>query len=820
MPEENQSEGSSFPKTRAFGYIVQYRLNDSTSDGSTQENDDNQFITLPENLSAMQTQARAINLSDEKGAGFFFRVATVLITQEPENIQKGQASSTEAAESAGLGNNFSPRSAWTTHSQAFHLKKPQTSSTAAVNDILSTASTPALLPPKEMLGTTGLLSAGKTALALHLTYDEHYPTLGKSSAMMTAAGRPEFREVYMSRFTTPTTCYSGPRYVSQGIGTSHPVICPPSSSWKAYLATEQNLLEMTINKDAATGILDNRQGVSFVQYPLPTPPGLPRRLAKHFTCVGYSHCRNNSGWEAMVLLDTAHQSQQQQQQQDAMNTGDIGTMGGDHSYAGNTMNNNDDDRTVATMATVDSQSSASHHHHNRSSSGGGGGGFRRANSGGNASVSSADGAGVSVTSSSMASVASSSPAVILTGGEGSGGGLTSRNSTGGIRATLANLDEEERVEGSLEQNQQPVARLVLIHREKELHYAKSLDFRPLAPCIGSLVCKGEHGSNNDSTKEATVGVWIGSADDTKLRFFRAHDTTGSLVEVPVNAELNEDNESPMTFESPIMAIDCLTLPAIKISGTESDPSSITNDGASAEEQEENQIKYNNLLAVACQDGIVRLIGYSSTLQLEIQCREEYTVTIDGPIVNIILTYKKETEKVEAVIGSLCGYVARFLKDANLNGKSVKACWNGPYMVAEGFRTGAQEDSVLVVHSWGDTIAVGTYSGRCLLYAQISSDDAQEYGQPFLDFQLPESIHGICHIPSDDCNTLLLVTTRKSVHLFQEIPKVYNPDMAKRILKSLVEMRQRSKPMLSPSEESKEAGEIEKTFDQASSVFTT
>lgn len=142
------------------------------------------------------------------------------------------------------------------------------------------------------------------------------------------------------------------------------------------------------------------------------------------------------------------------------------------------------------------------------------------------------------------------------------------------------------------------------------------------------------------------------------------------------------------------------------------------------------------------------------------------------------------------------------------------------MVAEGFATGAQEDSVLVVHSWGDTIAVGTFSGRCLLYGQISSDDAQDYGHPFLDFQLPESIHGICHISSEDCNTLLLVTTRKSVHLFQEIPKVYNPDMAKRILKSLVEMRQRSKPFLPPSEENKERDEKEKTPELAPAALTT
>ena len=332
------------PSTR---YIVQYRQAMASSGDDTTDND-HAYTTVGENI--LETQARATNLSDEKGAGFFFRVAAVLPPLQPESAD---------------GEN--PRSAWTTHSEAFCLTKAATATSTATNQHSTAVPT----------GTAkdGCISAGR-AFPFHMSHYHDDSLAG-----------PEFREVYMCQFTTATTCYSAPRYVSGGSGGG------PQHYPKASLATEQHLLEVTlggcdVRRDPEDGTAsDNTKNISFVQYPLPTPPGLPRRLAKKFICVGYSQCPH-SGWEAMVLLDPT-------QQQDA-----AGTAGG-----GGEPGWNDDERTTVTMASVESSSTSRPP------------GYRRVNSGGNGSVSS-DG-GTSVTS--LASTASA-PAVIVTGTGGGGGG--------------------------------------------------------------------------------------------------------------------------------------------------------------------------------------------------------------------------------------------------------------------------------------------------------------------------------------------------------------------------------------------------------------
>jgi len=338
--------------------------------------------------------------------------------------------------------------------------------------------------------------------------------------------------------------------------------------------------------------------------------------------------------------------------------------------------------------------------------------------------------------------------------------------------TLSNLEEENGCEAEEEGYVQPAAQLVMIHRKMQLQFAEMLDFRPLSPCIGHL--------KKDSDGFYEIGVWIGSADDTKIRLFRPDKNTGTLQAVLF---FNEDNaeSQPMTFQAPVMAIDCISLPSTATSN-------------SNEDSVDDNPGHNHLIIVACQDGSVRLIGYrvldvlqEPSQQVALHYRDEYTVTVDGPIVCVALNYKAEKGKIEAVIGSLCGYVARFLKKVDTR----DAKWEGPYMVAEGFSTAStqvQEDSVLTVNSWQENIAIGTYSGRCLLYGQTNADDDRDYGQPFLDFQLPGPIHSICRIPTES-STLLLITTRKSLHILREIEKRYNPRMAKSVLESLLVMRQ-------------------------------
>jgi len=86
-----------------------------------------------------------------------------------------------------------------------------------------------------------------------------------------------------------------------------------------------------------------------------------------------------------------------------------------------------------------------------------------------------------------------------------------------------------------------------------------------------------------------------------------------------------------------------------------------------------------------------------------------------------------------------------------------------------------EDGILAVHEFtaptssGIGIAIGTYSGRILLYEYISAnnDTQRPVFQMFWSDQLPYPIHGIC-VTDVNADGLpeLLVTTRKSLHLYR------------------------------------------------------
>jgi hypothetical protein len=461
-----------------------------------------------------------------------------------------------------------------------------------------------------------------------------------------------------------------------------------------------------------------------------------------------------------VLLDTSlgaqeslSEQQQQQQQQHA-----------------------DDDRTI--VSTMDAAASTS-----------GGRPHRRRVSSGNVSVSSTDTATTSVTSSATASstpagisIDISKPTIVTRSG----------SAAGMAAIKLANLeenDEEMEQEGNEEQAKQPLARIVLQHRETQRQYSKGLDFRPLSPratILDSNVGRGGKGA-------ATVGVWVGSADDTKLRLFKNSndDTSEALVdaEICLNGSLKT---GPISFQSPVMAIDCVSLPGSSTAAV-----------ATNEEQSEELAPplgqsastcTRDLVAVACQDGTIGFYGYTwSATDLVLHCQEECTVVVDGPIVSVHLNVKGDgcpgQTTVEAVVGSLCGYAARFYKKLGSSGHDSET-WQGPFMVAEGFGTGpdAQEDSILAVHAWDDKVALGTFSGRCLLYGKDGNEGREDYGLPYWDCQLPDPIHGICHLPAVDNQeetVQLLVTTRRSIHVFQETPKVYDPERTKRKVELLL-----------------------------------
>lgn len=219
------------------------------------------------------------------------------------------------------------------------------------------------------------------------------------------------------------------------------------------------------------------------------------------------------------------------------------------------------------------------------------------------------------------------------------------------------------------------------------------------------------------------------------------------------------------------------------------------DKSEADQAKPKELEECHQLAVACQDGTIRFLWLYWSPALEIQCQEKYTVIVDGPIICLHLNYDQSRGLIEAVFGSLCGYAARFLQKTV--GKDFD--WQGPFMVAEGFWNlqQTQEDSVLAVHAWDNKVAIGTYSGRCLLYGPTSCNLSNDYGQPFWDCCLPEPINGLCHIPTKS-SVLLLVSTRRSIHVFQEMSKTYCPDMAKRKLEFLLSKTSHKVPAISPA----------------------
>ncbi|CAB9515037.1 expressed unknown protein [Seminavis robusta] len=667
---------------------------------------------------------------------------------------------------------------------------------------------------------------------------------------------PAFREVFTCKLTSPTTCYSVPRQVSHRNNEEEEEdnSNTPWTTW-ARLATERHVMEVQ---------MDNRHQDNQVfvqQNPVLTPSGIPKKIAKNLRCAGYDSCGD---WEVFVLLDASRVSEQEEEELQPHTTT---TQQGD-------------DGTIVTMDGAGSTAAASNTNNNRP---------RRRVSSSNNSVSSTDTGTTAMTVGSTTSAASSAtPAVInidttasssISTTTASSANVTTGNNIATNNAAttgkLANLVEEKDEEKDNdqeeeEQNKQPLARIVLQHCQTKRQFSKGIEYRPLAPKIVILQ------QPRQESETAVVGVWVGSADDTKLRLFRTptHDCTSlgaessssslssllvetNIMGCPVDDEeentttTNTKALSPISFQSPIMAIDCVSLspheqeqPSTPRAGNLPTLERTEDDFASDDDGEEEQglvlerpkdhkdtsitdTDTRGLVGVACQDGTIRFYGYSWSAidnSNTLQCREECTVVVDGPIVSLHLhvhaadsphqaqeqsqdNNNNKDNAVEAIVGSLCGYAARFYKPS-----MDVFSWQGPFMVAEGFGTAMndpsaadeqdEEDSILAVHAWEDKVALGTYSGRCLLFGRDAATENNsktahddDYGMPYWDCQLPDPIHGICPLPTTLATTSgsneaggamrLLVTTRRSLHIFQEVPREYDPERAKRKLEMLL-----------------------------------
>ena len=261
----------------------------------------------------------------------------------------------------------------------------------------------------------------------------------------------------------------------------------------------------------------------------------------------------------------------------------------------------------------------------------------------------------------------------------------------------------------------PKARLVLQTPNSE--YGTTLEFRPLCPCIARL-------------GEGTIGIWVGSAEDAQVRFY-----------VPSTIDSNQQQLTPLVLPeehftvhtTPVMSLDFLN----------------NND--------------QSTLAVACQDGTIQLTSWRGS---DFKDLNSYKVIVDGPLVSLQLqsNYASPSPSIRVVVGSLCGYVCELVKHE-------QDVWEGPSMIVQGFwnDTIEAEDSILAVHVFNDQyIAIGTHSGRCLLYQNRNPyRQRQSKYQKVWESLLPYSVHSILVPKNSDSSVLrLVVTTRRSLHVFQ------------------------------------------------------
>lgn len=206
--------------------------------------------------------------------------------------------------------------------------------------------------------------------------------------------------------------------------------------------------------------------------------------------------------------------------------------------------------------------------------------------------------------------------------------------------------------------------------------------------------------------------------------------------IPLLDHSNKD-EAAFVFPSPIMALQTKLLS--------------TNNGL--------------CLVAAGQDGTVRLLtmDYDDADSPSFRNPQSLEWIVDGPIVCLQLLEDDQTNKMQVWLGSLCGYVAHVAVNTD-----AMECVTQPTMLVEQllWNTKLQsEDSVLALHRSQLLVALGTQSGRVLVY-QEGHNDAKDKKEN--DYQLmwhavlPYPVYRVSIQP---ISKQLWVVTRKSVHVF-------------------------------------------------------
>ncbi|VEU38734.1 unnamed protein product [Pseudo-nitzschia multistriata] len=346
-----------------------------------------------------------------------------------------------------------------------------------------------------------------------------------------------------------------------------------------------------------------------------------------------------------------------------------------------------------------------------------------------------------------------------------------------------------------------------------------LDFRPLCPCLARWKQEQFPGSNNNNsdsknipgaTTNTFVGIWLGSADDATLRLYvPSSNDPRALVSVALPQE-------HFSVDSPVMALD---FRSVSWEGHSDTRKSKTENLALPEPAPLT----THTLAVACQDGTIRLITWRDRSMGDGTIKSNYyghfgeiwsqKVIVDGPLVCIKLDYN-HFASFRVIVGSLCGYVCQLTYDNRCSGS--ESSWEGPFMIVQDLFNSSinTEESVLAVDVFDNYVVIGTQLGRCLLYATY---DSENYF-PVWQTVLPYPIHGtkiisrkgerpsVASCEEGELSEALSVAviTRRSFHLFDAVrggipwrrkptKEHYSPELAKiRLSKILDEIQNENK----------------------------
>lgn len=573
-----------------------------------------------------------------------------------------------------------------------------------------------------------------------------------------------------------TTCYSG----------GHAVIRDERSLATIHVGTSLHTIQLQVE----TPINNNNNKNMHVSY-----QSVPQSASPQSVCVGYDVCEE--GYEVIALL--SYDPEAQEDHTTGLSSTSIAALTGseqrgsqNHNTATTHNNNNVDNSDTMTVASTGTSVTAS------------------TNTTSNNPAAAVPKSIMEETSSSFSTLQPRQPA--------------STNSTPSD-STIKPNNDSPRDEGSSTKKQQlsnTHARLVLQKQQplqwsspsssETLNPAAPLasrqlvnDFRPLAVKVGVLRLFQE-----DAYQESWVPVvWCGNSNSPRLHCFIYDDPNNDddeknnddddHSEHSTLTSLDLDPQEAFAFTTPITAIDFVQ---------------VNNNNL---EQEES-----SCLAVSCQDGTVRVIHFSAVSvssssrddnnnnhkdravsQQQGKCHwvnlQYETITVDGPIVcNHLIQKKNNGSTLSLIAGSLCGYVfsmstttggtaprtiSNDSQDHDNGGSSNKETqqqetgddkswkWDEPKLVVEGLWNShlSSPDLVLTVHGYEDFVAIGTHSGRCLLYQSTNTpEEGEEAFECVWQCRLPYSVHKICFWFDTVGTIQMVVTTRKSIHLFQQI----------------------------------------------------